>query len=437
MDCFRRAGCPRSALWVVLGSGSLLSCQAPCAVTASPLGPHTAEIHWAHPSSSAQLTFGHAGELERTTPLVWADEGWAADLIGLPALSDVYYRLVSDEQTCDGVFATTNLPATLPVLSVSKLLPAEMSAERYVVGVVMGAGDALFVLDRLGQWRWHYQHDPAVLVSDVHLDGREILFNSYDEARIEDIGQVHRIDLAGQTLETIRTEGGHHVFAPLPDGGVAFPSVDTRAWVDPKTGEALQVVGDRILEVAPDGTVREVFTIWDHEEPVRTDAWDDAFYAFGVDWSHANALSYHPGRDSYLLSLGHLEVIYEIDRSSGDVLQRFSADQVISGSGWTFQHDPNWTEDETLLLVSHEEGSTWAREYTVDSGLQEVWSQPGIESGFLGQTRRLSNGNTLINYGGKGVIREVTPDGEIVWEIEAALGSWFGNVVLADALFSL
>jgi len=32
--------------------------------------------------------------------------------------------------------------------------------------------------------------------------------------------------------------------------------------------------------------------------------------------------------------------------------------------------------------------------------------------------QRLANGNTLVNYGTDGTIREVTPDGEIAWEVD-------------------
>ena len=116
--------------------------------------------------------------------------------------------------------------------------------------------------------------------------------------------------------------------------------------------------------------------------------------------------------------------------------ERYHPDDVVTGSPWDFQHDANLTADGTLLLVSHEPDATVAREYALTAdGLSEVWSLSGPLSGFLGQARRLSGGNTMVNFGGKGLIREVTPSGQTVWQLEAELGSWFGNVVLLEDVF--
>jgi hypothetical protein len=37
-------------------------------------------------------------------------------------------------------------------------------------------------------------------------------------------------------------------------------------------------------------------------------------------------------------------------------------------------------------------------------------------SWFISGTQRLANGNTLVNHGARARVREVTPEGEIVWE---------------------
>ena len=74
---------------------------------------------------------------------------------------------------------------------------------------------------------------------------------------------------------------------------------------------------------------------------------------------------------------------------------------------------------------------------TDNERMVEVWSDAIDQEGLtmLGQARRLPDGNILVNYGGKGIIREITPEGEVVWELSSPLGTWFGNARVADALF--
>jgi len=79
---------------------------------------------------------------------------------------------------------------------------------------------------------------------------------------------------------------------------------------------------------------------------------------------------------------------------------------------------------------------TAAREYEVDDAsetLVEVWNfglGEGIYGDTAGEAHRLENGNTLHNYGSAGHLREVTSEGEIVWEVE-----WPGNKLLGRTVF--
>ena len=60
-----------------------------------------------------------------------------------------------------------------------------------------------------------------------------------------------------------------------------------------------------------------------------------------------------------------------------------------------------------------------------------------INGNFLGQAMRLENGNTLVNFGGAGMLREVTPDGEVVWEVSNELGYVMGNGEMIDDIYDL
>ncbi len=427
---------------MLLLSLTLLGCRPSCGVEVRYTdSPHTVELSWTESGWSGALVYGYAQDLSRTAEVLSSGDVHTAVLTGLPALETIYYQLTIGGQECADVFTTNNLDPSLPGLTVALYDPAEAGSWQQLAGVAMGESPALFVIDRFGNWLWEYPHDPDLISSAVALDGREVLYNTFSQDRTNDVGEVHRLTLEGEVLDDVRTEGAHHVFAMLPDGAIAYPSIDVREWINPKTGEKESVVGDRLMEISTDGVVREVFNIWDHEEPVEHDAWDSGFYPQGADWTHANAVNYDATRDSYLFSLAHMNVIYEIDRTTGEPMHRFSQDWVVSGSRvFEFQHDPNWTEDGTLLMVSYTDTESVAVEYAVDESadtLTEVWSYARDKDGtpLLGQARRLEGGNTFINYGGHGAMREVTPAGSLVWLLESDLGSWFGNAVLLDGLF--
>ena len=423
------------------------------ALYASGCGTCGAEITFPE-DSSHQATITWSGKADGAVAVIYGDDGrtaaatsdgrsHSATLWGLPSLAEITYQITDGgEAVCEDVFTARGVSSELPDLAVPVHEPGLTAGWQYIAGVAMGEGRTLFMLDRQGRWVWSSRHSAERTVSAVAIDGDALLYNQFDIDRSNDVGEVTRQPLFADedAATSTRTEGAHHTFDLLPDGTLAFPSADVRLWTDPETEADVSVVGDRILEVSPDGEVRELWSLWDHETPQKHDAWDSGFYdGLGQDWSHANALRYDAGRDSYLVSLGHLNTIYEIDRGTGDVLMRITQDWVAEGDPvFNFQHDTGWGPDGTLLLLSYPEtGSAVAIEYEVDADnetLRAVWSyerQGGTT--LLGQVRRLDNGNTLINFGGIGEIREVTPAGEIAWQLNAALGTWFGNSVLLDA----
>lgn len=434
----------RALLVVGLSAGALAGCKNRCSaeITLNEDNAHSAALTWSA-RTEGTVTFSYSGDGDATDRLGAVDSSGAkhtAVVWGLPPLAEIQYQFDSDSESCVDTFTASGMPSGLPTFSVPSYDEADIGSWRYLAGIAMGEAGTLFVIDRDGRWRYHQAHDRALNVSTVTVDGGTLIHNSFDQDRTNDIGQVHFIDIiTGDTVST-RTEGAHHTFAHLPDGSIAFPSVDVRPWTDPDSGEEYRVVGDRILEIAPDGTVAELWSSWDHAEPTIHDAWDSGFYGdLGQDWTHANALNYSEERDSYLLSLGHLDTIYEIDRSTGAVLLHITPEDVATGEVYNFQHDTNWSSDGTLLLLSYpEDKPAIAIEYAVSSEgvLEEVWSYQRDKMGstLLGQARRLPNGNTFINFGGIGEMREVTPSGDIAWQLNIGLGAWFGNVALLDTL---
>ena len=421
---------------LLLASVILVGCKAPCGDVRHTESPHTIELSGL---SGARVAYTAAGR-----PQSAAVSDGLALLTGLPPLTEVAYQLLDadDAMVCQEAVMSWNLPPGLPQITVTETQREQINPDQVLLGTIIGSASVLFAIDREGRWLWHHSLEEDRIAIDVHIQDATILHNVFASEFTEDVGEIRRLSLAGEPLETIRTEGAHHVFEPTAHGSLVWPAVDIRDWYDEKRDETITIVGDRLMESLPDGSTTELFNVWDHEDPTRHDQWHAAFYEQGFDWTHANGVHYSAERDSYLLSLGHLDAIYEIDRATGAPLRRISTDWVQrNNTAFTFQHDPHWTDDGTLMMMSYTDNvSPVAIEYTVNTEqekLVEIWSDVSDQDGLtmLGQARRLPDGNILINYGGAGIIREITPAGEVVWELSSPLGAWFGNVRIADALF--
>jgi hypothetical protein len=184
------------------------------------------------------------------------------------------------------------------------------------------------------------------------------------------------------------------------------------------------------------------------------------------DWIHFNAVDYDPVSEQILISSPHLSEIYVIDHSTtpreatghtggrygngGDLLFRWGNPANYNRGGdeertLFDQHDAHWIADglngagnimvfnngdpkvrphSTVVEIKPEMNSDGS--YVLGDreayGPQElVWEYNPVDqeqffSFFISGAQRLPNGNTLVNQGAAGKIREVTPDGDIVWD---------------------
>ena len=180
------------------------------------------------------------------------------------------------------------------------------------------------------------------------------------------------------------------------------------------------------------------------------------------DWMHVNAIDYNADLDQIVFSSRHQDEIFIIDHSTstaeaashsggnsgmgGDFLYRWgnpqnydrgdNSDQVLQG-----QHSVNWIEsgspgEGNLILYNnqHSNNSSAALELIppinedgtysiIDSQAygpnSEAWLyQGGFFSDVQSGAFRQPNGNTLISVANDAYIFEVSPSGEIVWDLE-------------------
>ena len=179
----------------------------------------------------------------------------------------------------------------------------------------------------------------------------------------------------------------------------------------------------------------------------------------GPDWTHVNAFDYNAELDQIIFSSNYLSEVFVIDHNTtpyeaqgpaGDLLYRWGNPANYSrGDDETrmlfAQHDVHWIAEGlpgagNIMIFNN--GTSSSRPYTTvleftpdmntdgsynlgDDGsygpTEMAWEyvpKEGEEffSWFISGAQRQANGNTLVNHGANARIREVTTDGDIVWE---------------------
>jgi hypothetical protein len=176
-----------------------------------------------------------------------------------------------------------------------------------------------------------------------------------------------------------------------------------------------------------------------------------------ADWMHANSVDYNPELDQIAISVRSFHEIWIIDHApsteeargpTGDLLFRWGNPATYGKGGvaprMSFgQHDAEWVApglDGAGRISVFNNGTLYRPYSTVDEivpvmdGRGYVLEENGVFAAAVARVvwpfepdpeffahhtsgaQRLPNGNTLIADGPHGVIFEVTPDGEKIWE---------------------
>jgi hypothetical protein len=347
-------------------------------------------------------------------------------LLGVPYDSEVAWRFVAD--TADGrieapevTTKTAPPPAGLPITTVlvDEAAEADAAGAPYLFASLAGPidfGDPWWVviMDRKGRMVWSTRSEEwrVSMHPRVARDGKSLLIDQNSYWAIFDRGmrsQVWQILIDGTVQHVFDTPGLHHPFTDLPDGSIAY-------------GEAVGFYKTEQITVVHRDATRE--GLFDCE------AWLDAQFIF--DFCSSNTLNYDETTDSYLFTLWSIESVLQIDAQSGGVKRTFGH---IPGT-WNFvpqssvfwnPHGAVLTSEGTVLLSSDLTTNgveTVVREYRLDEtydDLIEVWNfgvGEGVYGLEMGEAVRLPNGNTWHNYGDLPRLREVTPDGRVVWDVK-------------------
>ena len=287
------------------------------------------------------------------------------------------------------------------------------------------------ILDRQGRIVWALETDRlwSTMMPRPSHDGTTLIIdhNSYWQQFDEgENSMLRRIKIDGTVLAEQAVPGMHHAWTDMPDGSVVYGA-----------GQPVE----KLLMVAPDGAMQE---IWDCADFLSSAGLEDQD-------CRSNFVDWRADTDTFLFSSVSLETLLVIDHASGETLRWFGD----AGGPWVFdppesqfwwQHGAHYLADGTILVsTKNEDGGneTLVRQFEEDTEsqtLRQVWSfgeGEGVYTKAGGGASRLDNGNTLHHYGQTSRMREATPAGEVVWDLEwGSDDSQLGHVWPLDDLYA-
>lgn len=388
------------------------------------------------------VQYGSTPELGSRTPAdATATRDHAAALLGLTADTPCYYRAVTENGSSSmaseiGSIRTGSLPVGMPPLT-----PTGAGQQGFIVVPVIGTKTSVVVVNPQGEIVWYHTDNRQLdfYRARLSVDGKSLLYNA---ARVSgspsEASELVRVALDGSTSSSIPVPYLAHDFVEHPDRTLAAIVFDERE-VDGAT-----VRGNGIVEVAPDGTQRTVWTTWDCFDPTAIPGDDPE-----QGWTFANALDYDATDDVYYVGMRNLSTIARVNRQTracewvlGLGVSTFSFAQ--GSARFLHQHQFQVRGDHILVMDNDGAGGHQSRvsEYQLDAEKRvatQVWSyiaNPSVYTFVLGEPQRFDDGTTFINWGAAGQMERLDAAGSSIWQLNTGAGYVFGFHTLADTLYS-
>lgn len=409
----------------------------------SPTIATVVEVRWTTTEpTTGYVEFGPSRELGMRTPAETVPtREHVATLLGLPADTDCSFRpvTVDGDGTLVGELATVRtgvLPLGLP-----PLIQTGTPQPGLVLLPVIGSNVAIVAINGKGEivWYWRDGRQLDFYRARLGLDGKSVLYNA---AKISGTpsqsSELVRVALDGSSSSAIPVPLLAHDFVELPDGTLAAIVVEYRDF------EGAPLAGDKIVEIAPDGTQRTVWSAWDCFDPAVVKG-DD----MQQGWTFANALDYDAAADAYYLGLRNFSSITRINRQTRACEWVFG----LAGSTFTFApgsarflHQHQFHVRGHRIVIMDNDGApgnaSRVLEYELDfatwvaTQVGSYMSSPSVYTFVFGEPVRLDDGSTFINWGAAGQLERVSPGGASLWQVNSGAGFAFGFHTLADTLYS-
>ncbi|HEX9615623.1 MAG TPA: aryl-sulfate sulfotransferase [Bacteroidota bacterium] len=427
-------------------------------VEASPMNVLTAVVKATVSSGSyGAVEFEESNQQSQRTPFrQLSGESWTIPVLGLHPLTAYTMRLLA--RSSSGVltvgqdlhFRTGELPADLPAMTVTTL---ENPSPGFVLVGLIGAPvppKYSVIVNNTGRIVWYRQFQSAVAdfqlqSSNTYTAYGSLAGESQHFFEMDRSGNIVREYLSATSMET----GVHEL--RIFTGGYALYGVDRR------TMDLTSIGGANNAEVR--GMTIELYR--PSQQPFHWNTFDylsifDASPELDLrlpslnPW-HSNAIEIDDD-GNLLVSFRNSDEIVKINSTTGGIIWRLGGKKnqftIFNDplAGFFHQHGIRRLPSGNIILFDngnlHVPPQSRAVEYTLnetDSTAVMVWEyrpDPPIFGGATGFAQRLPSGNTLVCFGTANRAQEVTPDGQIQWEINLTTpGLFFYRTLRVDSLY--
>jgi len=373
--------------------------------------------------SQGHVAFGRDASYGHVTPLTELATEHEMLLLGMTADTDVAYKVVTENSTCNAESAqqaarTGSLP--------SGLFPTRATGTAswsgYSVLPLQGTGYAVVIIDNEGRYVWYHQVENMgnLMRAFLSADGKHVVICHAGPQDALENGKIIKVSLDGSEVTEIPFPGLDHDITELPDGTIASIVVEEREG---------GISADRIVELAPDGTLTTIFNAWDIWDPAEI-----GVPSFERNWVHGNGLDYYADEDAYYLSMKAMRTLAKIDRATGDVVWTMNGllNEFDHSGGEPIQmhHQFEVLDGSILFFENGEPSRAYSRavEVLVDEEAmttEEIWSyiaDPPLYVFAKGDVHRLPGDITQVVWSSAGQIQDVSASGEVLWQLDLDLG---------------
>ena len=235
---------------------------------------------------------------------------------------------------------------------------------------------------------------------------------------------LFELDWDGNEVWVYEDASVHHDFLRLDNGNTLtlvwepMPeemSARVRGGYEREEDAGKPMYGDKVREIAPDGSTVGEWTVWDALDPE-----EEVICPLErrQEWTHTNSVDLTPEGD-FLLSMRQVDTVAILGREKGEIRWKWGPGEL------SHQHNASFLNNGHVLMFDngpHRRGPSGSRAVEVNPATSEVeWEYKGMQplhlfSFHISGAERLPNGNTLVCEGAAGRVVEVTPSKEIVWE---------------------
>ncbi|MHC4957467.1 MAG: aryl-sulfate sulfotransferase [Planctomycetota bacterium] len=331
------------------------------------------------------------------------------------------------------------LPEWMPDLTLVRRVPGHTAGYRLFNLFDLGEPDdprggqvpAIILVDDEGSVVWWYRHHTTGSLQDARVLPNGNLMTNYlsDRDAQGRFGEGYALEITweGQVVWQSRPDVRvHHEAGPGPDGDYLYLKWTYRE-IDGRTieGDGLEIADPETGAVLWQWDMFDHFVFEDWPTPeTETVNWS----GHGQDWSHSNAAVWDPGRSVIWMSSRHFDAVFAVAYPSGDVVTILGRNGLGGQGLFSHQHAPEVQADGSLLIWDNGNGAEPPRSRVVQLAFDEQagtveevfeWRDtPDLFDTAVGDADRLPNGNILATAGVSGRMMEITPAGEIVWELK-------------------